>query len=165
MKNGFLAGRPLFLPWQTVFLLMQSQEWVNTQLSSKKIFWSKNGPYFKMAEKILKNQFLAGRPLFFAWQTVFLFHQIKHWVDIHLWAKGFSSEIGPSAGIFFFESAKIGVFQFLASRLLFFAWQTVFYLIKSSIGLISSLDKRIFSEIGHSAGKFFLKVPKFVFLS
>ena len=146
LKNQFLAGRPLFFAWQTVFLFHQIKHWVDIHLWANGFFCEigpSAGNFFLKVQKLAFFQFLAGRPLFFAWQTVFLFHQIKHWVDIHLWAKGFYGEIGPSAGKFFLKVPKLAFFQFLAIRPLFFAWQPVFYSIKSSIGFIYIFGQKV----------------------
>ena len=162
-----MACWPLFFPLLTVFLLFQSEVGAKTQLSTKKIFGSENGPYFKFHQKWSKSRFFARWPLFFALLTVFLFHQIKHWVNIHLWTKRFFAPKGISMPKIFSKVPKMRFFLgFWPVDRCFSPCWPFFYSIKLNIEVIYIFGPNDFLLLrGHLCQLFLQKCQNCVFSS
>ena len=106
-ENQFLAGRPWFLPWQTVFLFHIMLVPIHPDILTPKI----DIPDFPVPPefrvKTPQNQFFAGRSRFLPRQTVFLFHKKLVPIKTHLQNpkhgganQVYPPKIGPKGPIF-----------------------------------------------------------------
>ena len=117
---------------------------------------------FSKVPKMCFFRFLACWPLFFALLTVFLFHQIEHWVNIHLWAKRFFAPKGTSMPKKFSKVPKKHFFLGFWSLDNCFSPCWPFFIPSNwSLGYLHLWAERFFAPKGTSMPKFFPKVPKF----